>query len=256
MEFADGVAINLTHSRDTAWADLGNSGNDTLTGTSGNNVLRGGLGNDLLLGGEGSDLYRFSAGDSHDVIDDWADPNSTDVLELGVGIAPSTVSVERGAEDFWDILLNFGTGDSITIKGGFFYPNSVIEEIRFADNTVWTMNDVRQAHLDQVSTSGSDTIDGFNFDDIIHAKGGGDTIYANGGNDTLRGEDGDDVMFGGDGDDIIVGGPGDDFMLGEAGADIFVFNDNDGEDWIDDFEVGVDKIDLRGVAGLSNFSQV
>jgi Ca2+-binding RTX toxin-like protein len=236
---------------------VGTSGDDVLSGTSGTDVIRGGLGNDTLQGGAGSDTYRYSAGDGADVIDDWADPTSTDLLELSAGISPSAVTVERGNADIWDVVLGFGNGDSVTIKGGFFAGSSVIEEVRFADNTVWDVADLRQIHLDQRETAGNDTIDGFiDVNDLIHGGGGNDTIYAFSGNDTIYGDAGDDEIFGNEGDDTIIGGTGNDFMIGEAGSDVFVLHTGDGEDWINDFEVGVDKIDLSAITSISGFSEL
>lgn len=258
--FADGIIAiaDLTFDGDEETGVIvGTPGDDLLTGTSGNGVIRGGLGNDTLQGGAGSDTYRYSAGDGADVIDDWADLTSTDVLGLGAGIAPSAVTVERGSADIWDIVLGFDNGDSVTIKGGFFAGSSVVEEVRFADSTVWDVSDMRQIHLDQKATAGNDTIEGFiDVNDLIHGKAGNDTIYAFSGNDTIYGDAGDDEIFGNEGDDTIIGGAGNDFMIGETGADVFVLNAGDGEDWINDFEIGADKIDLSAIASISGFSDV
>ena len=61
----------------------------------------------------------------------------------------------------------------------------------------------------------------------------------------LRGGDGDDVLDGGAGDDILRGGRGDDTLTGRAGADVFRFIRVNGDDVIEDFSNGQDKIDLR-----------
>ncbi|ATN37740.1 hypothetical protein ACO34A_28670 (plasmid) [Rhizobium sp. ACO-34A] len=214
-------------------------------------------GDDIVRGGSGSDTYLFGWGDGNDVIEDWADSGSTDVLELGDLIVPESVYIDRGTEDFWDIFLDFGGGNSVTIKGGFIGGGTVIEEVRFDDSTMWTVDDIRQLYLDQISTEGDDAISGFiDVSDLIHAKAGNDTIYGYSGNDAIYGEEGDDIIFGNDGDDTIIGGQGNDYLVGGAGSDTFVFNATDGQDWIDDLEVGIDKIDLRGVTNLTNFADV
>lgn len=260
FSFADGVIAigDLTFDGDDETGVIvGTPGDDLLTGTAGDDIIRGGLGNDTLEGGAGSDTYRYNVGDGADAIDDWADASSTDVLELGAGISPGSVTVDRGTDDFWDVVLGFGNGDSVTIKGGFFAGSSVVEEVQFADNTVWDVGDLRQIHLDAAGTPGSDTINGFiDVNDLIRGGGGNDTIFAYSGNDTIYGDAGDDEIFGNEGDDTIIGGAGNDFMIGEAGSDVFVLNTGDGEDWINDFEVGVDKIDLSAITSISGFSEL
>lgn len=62
------------------------------------------------------------------------------------------------------------------------------------------------------------------------------------------------MIHAGDGNDTIIGGRGADSLFGEAGADTFDFNKTfeSGKgaahrDTIQDFESGVDKIDLRTI---------
>ena len=62
--------------------------------------------------------------------------------------------------------------------------------------------------------------------DIIHASERGSVIFAQGG---------DDTVFGGAGNDLIIGGAGDDSLLGGKGADVFLFNAEEGNDTIGDF---------------------
>lgn len=82
-------------------------------------------------------------------------------------------------------------------------------------------------------------------DDVIV----GDPQGANGlTHDLLIGFGGDDILIGGDNVDELHGGNGSDTLIGNSGGDFFVFapSATHGErDVITDFEVGVDKIDLR-----------
>lgn len=78
-----------------------------------------------------------------------------------------------------------------------------------------------------------------------------DFLYGGEGADHILGEAGPDYIYGGGGNDIIEGGEGDDSIYGNAGADIFYFNSNSGVDVIEDFELGVDKINLSGISGAS-----
>ena len=81
-------------------------------------------------------------------------------------------------------------------------------------------------------------------DDQIHGQGGNDTLSGLSGNDMLDGGDGNDTLLGGAGDDILVGGAGDDTLVGGTGSDRFVLKPNTGVDVIEDFQVGVDRIQL------------
>jgi Ca2+-binding RTX toxin-like protein len=95
--------------------------------------------------------------------------------------------------------------------------------------------------------------------DHINAQGGNDTIYGRGGNDTIQGGDGNDVIYGGSGNDTITGGAGADQLWGGSGRDTFVFASAADStpasfDTIQDFQVGVDHINVSGLgfaAGMS-----
>lgn len=114
---------------------------------------------------------------------------------------------------------------------------------------------------------GDDRIQGAKGDDVIYGGDGNDKIIDGDGNDRFYGGDGKDYIHGGDGDDQIVGGAGVDKLVGGAGSDtinggagndnlwggnftddgvtdVFVFNGQSGKDYIHDFDVGTDKIDL------------
>jgi hypothetical protein len=72
-------------------------------------------------------------------------------------------------------------------------------------------------------------------------------------NDMLVGTNNDDVINGLAGDDSITGGAGDDILIGGAGADTFIWQAGDaGIDRIEDFNLGVDVIDISDILQLSN----
>ncbi len=77
-----------------------------------------------------------------------------------------------------------------------------------------------------IGTSGNDTLTGTALDDI------------------LMGGAGDDTISGGAGDDIIIDGAGSDTLIGGAGADTFTFNPDGANDTIQDFQRGLDALDL------------
>jgi Ca2+-binding RTX toxin-like protein len=72
-------------------------------------------------------------------------------------------------------------------------------------------------------------------DDVLMGGAGDDLLWGGGGNDFLNGGAGDDILYDGAGSDILRGGPG---------ADIFVFAYDGEVDRIEDFEPGLDRLDL------------
>ena len=112
--------------------------------------------------------------------------------------------------------------------------------------------------------AGNDVLNGGADDDVLFGVEGDDALTGGDGNDLLRGQSGNDVLNGGVGDDTLFGGNqfdrlnGDDgndlldgvrgiaIYNGGAGSDRFVIHDDSQTDWIQDFEVDVDKIELAG----------
>ena len=77
--------------------------------------------------------------------------------------------------------------------------------------------------------------------EFLRASGGSSAL-------SLTGNEFDQFVVGTSGADIINGGLGDDYLIGNAGADIFVFGNDWGTDRITDYEDGIDRIDVQGVA--------
>ncbi len=139
-----------------------------------------------------------------------------------------------------------------------------------------------------VDTDGTNTVNGDGGDDVI--LGGFGTLTADGGDnaDVIVGGVGNDILLGGSGNDLIIGDPdngfffgndtltagsGTDHLEGGLGADTFVFSISDGSNTIadynfdrndpdrrdivgQDFEVGVDRIDLTDFAGYDDFDDI
>ncbi len=87
----------------------------------------------------------------------------------------------------------------------------------------------------RLGTEASQTLAGGDFADTLVGHAGTDDLHGNGGNDTLDGGTGEDSLYGGAGNDL--------FVFGSA-------SDLDG-DLINDFQVGVDRLDLRGFGTLT-----
>ncbi len=83
-----------------------------------------------------------------------------------------------------------------------------------------------------------------------------DTINGTAGRDVISGEDGNDVLRGLDGDDVLIDGAGSDKLVGGDGADTFVFLADGVRDTVQDFELGVDRLDLSGLGLIRSLSQL
>lgn len=97
--------------------------------------------------------------------------------------------------------------------------------------------------------AGNDTLLGGGARDWIAGGRGDDLIRGGDLRDSLAGGAGDDTLEGNSGADTIDGGRGNNFLRGGAGADVFVFKRIFGSNQIEDYEVGLDKIDIRALSG-------
>jgi Ca2+-binding RTX toxin-like protein len=124
------------------------------------------------------------------------------------------------------------------------------------------------------------SIVGTGADDQLQGTASDDLMMGAAGNDVLLGLAGNDRLVGGVGDDVLDGGRGSDTLSGGHGADLFVFSFGDlitslppdgvteaqihlelGHDLVQDFEVGVDHLQVRAgsdpvVVTPSQLSQV
>ena len=107
--------------------------------------------------------------------------------------------------------------------------------------------------------NGNDLLIGNDGKDVLQGGNGKDRLIAGAGDDKLYGGADNDRLVGGTGKDLLHGGYGADTLVGGAGADLFVFH-KPGEsvpgraDYIEDFQRGLDKIDLRQIDANSNVS--
>lgn len=227
----------------------GGASDDILYGEEGNDALDGGTGVDTLYGGLGNNTYRFGRGDGQDTINGTYDTASgkLNTLEFKSGIAPSDIVARRvyDGNTFNDLEISVA-GTTDTIKLRYFFvgddpntPYNPVQQIRFADNTVWNGADIL-TRLFQ-GTSGNDLAVGTISSDIISGQGGADTISGRDGNDTLNGGADNDTLYGEAGDDILDGGAGADSMTGGTGNDKFVV-DNAGDTTLESAGSGWDYV--------------
>jgi Ca2+-binding RTX toxin-like protein len=201
----------------------GLGGNDEISGFGGDDILVGGAGDDVLYGDAGSDIYRFGAGFGHDLIRNWGDDATVDIIEFDATIDRSNVRIERDGNDLI-ISVEGMPGDQIRVES--YQTFGGIDGIRFADGVVWDRIEIaRMLNLttdaDQVmyGSEFAETIDGGGGNDIIRADSGDDLVFGGTGNDQLYGEGGDDTIHGGEGDDVLDGGLGNDQLYGGQGND-------------------------------------
>jgi Ca2+-binding RTX toxin-like protein len=97
----------------------------------------------------------------------------------------------------------------------------------------------RGDYFDEVTlgTSGADVFDETGSTEEYYINGGG-------GDDTLTGGVNRDFLVGGAGNDTLNGKEGNDTFIGGGGSDMFVFTGLVGNDQINDFMSGTDKIDF------------
>jgi hypothetical protein len=106
-----------------------------------NDVLWGGKGNDLLKGGYGDDTYLFNAGDGQDTI---FEGSGADTLRLGRGCWRSRRCSRQRVQGYDSLVLSFrDRADSVIIQGYFSLDYYQVEQIVFADGTVWDVPAVK-----------------------------------------------------------------------------------------------------------------
>ncbi|WP_425806719.1 calcium-binding protein [Desulfitobacterium sp. Sab5] len=196
----------------------GGTGEDKLYGNNGTDTLDGGTGNDYLEGGYGNDTYLFGRGYGQDTVYDYDyTSGNLDKITLMEGVAPTDVTIKRNGSDL-ELRIN-GASDKLTVTSYFDSSNYYkIEQIQFADGTVWDTGYIKNAVL--AAGDGNDTLQGYETNDTLNGLGGNDVIYGNAGTDTLDGGTGNDALYGGDGNDTLQGGENDDTLYGEYGDDV------------------------------------
>ena len=180
--------------------NVGDAGNDTLTGTTDSEQFTGGKGSDTIIYGVGGGQDTLAA--TYDTASD-----KIDTLQLN-GIAPDTLRFSR---DGTDLLIGFSNKptDSITVKMFFFSDDpgnafNPLQRITFKDasgKTTQPLTDplVIANILAKLTTGGTG-------DDDLQGTALADTLIGGAGNDTLTGGKGnDEYQFNrGDGQDLIA----------------------------------------------------
>jgi Ca2+-binding RTX toxin-like protein len=221
-ELSGNGLVNIIMGLNGADVLYGRGGNDTLDGGNSADTLRGNDGDDRLIGGQGNDRLEGSTGE--DVLIGGA---NDDLMIGGDGIDTADYTGDGRA-----VNVNLSSGA--------------------AQNTGYGL-DTLSGIENLTAGAGNDRLVGSTGVNELHGGAGKDAVSGIGGTDTLYGEAGDDNIAGGAGNDLLVGGAGTDELLGGADADTFAFYATAetlvgaGRDTIDDFQQGLDHVDLAAI---------
>ncbi|MCR9113231.1 MAG: Hint domain-containing protein, partial [Rhodobacteraceae bacterium] len=236
------------------------SANDTdfVDGGLGNDIILTGDDNDTIFGGDGADTV--DAGFDDDQIDGGAGADSIEGNEGNdtiVGGADGDIIYGDVSPDNPDYA--FFVPYDLPNDGTDLAPSNNADSLvgGDGDDTIYGQDD----NDTLVGDAGNDVLDGGLDDDSLDGADGNDTLIGGTGNDTLLGGNdtgadsldggaGDDELSAGDGADTLVGGTGADSMFGGGGDDVFVIEDDFGNDTIDGWstnETGGDSLDAGAV---------
>lgn len=177
--------------------------NDSFyVGSDGDDLLISNIGTDIFVGGEGVNIYFFSSNSGQDTIQAsyLSENSSLTETHIILDTLPQDITVEVGPSDI--ILKISGTEDQLKIENATS-ESSTFKTITFADQTVWTVNDILAQPL--LGTENDDYLVGIDVrDNKIYGFAGDDYLYGSIGNDYLDGGTGDDELNGGDGINTYV----------------------------------------------------
>jgi Ca2+-binding RTX toxin-like protein len=257
-------AVNTLGGRNGSDTLLGMGGNDILDGASGNDVLDGGAGADRMEGSSGNDTYYVD--DAGDVVLDSLPAGGADTVFSSVTYSVATQYIETlvltgtaAINGTGNSLANSITGNSAsnTLSGG--NGNDLLDGGGGADtliggngDDIYYVDDLGDAIVENGSTAGIDTVSSsvsFAFgtqylDNLILT--GTDAINGSGNSlaNSITGNSASNMLSGGNGSDVLNGLGGNDTLIGGASNDSFVFSGTPGNDTVNDFACGADKIDL------------
>ncbi|MFC3321665.1 calcium-binding protein [Mesorhizobium cantuariense] len=217
IEFDNGVIWNADFLRQMSVSDSATDGDDVLVGSPASGIMHGGKGNDSLSGGTGDDSYVYARGDGNDAIVENTSGGGNDRLAFS-DINSAAVTLVRNGNDVRVVIAESapaaGDGGSVLLKDTLAdYYGQGVENIVFADGTIWTRADMN-AHISYVG-----------------GTAGNETITGTAGNDDMR------------------AGLGDDLLVGQAGNDSYTYILGDGNDVINEVATGtdVDTLILDGI---------
>jgi Ca2+-binding RTX toxin-like protein len=232
---------------------------EKLTGTSSvSQGINGNSLNNVIAMGDGDDLVVLQEGGADQV----SGGGGNDFLYYGRGFTNDDSNDGGAGQDTVALMgnyhLTFDSNDLVSIERLTVHSSGDSTRPASYDLTTDDANvapgEVLMVYARALSASEVLVFDGSaetNGKFGIYSGAGADTLTGGAGNDVLDGGAGDDTLFGGAGKDWMIGGVGADTLRGGADRDWYVYtsaaesNEQNGVDWIRDFEIGVDKIHLR-----------
>lgn len=235
--------------RGTQWATLvdGGGGNDTIYGGGGVEWLTGGAGDDQIYSGSGENIvnggpgldtlvgqdsagttYLFGPNSELDTLYNGnSTPGKVDKLVIDSGLTPADITLSL-SPTLWggaNLLIQCNTTGARFSVMDYDSPwasaANRIDEIKFADGTVWQESDIRarcaQNPADpsiMVGTPWADSMTGASLTRQIYGLAGPDMIDASGTTNA-----------------VVAGGPGDDTIFGGTNTR-FLFEVGDGHDLV------------------------
>ncbi len=274
----------------------GGNGADLLLGGDGDDFIDGNQGADIAFLGAGDDDFQWDPGDGSDVVEGQdgtdtmlfngsgvneifdasangervtflrsagnlvMDLNDVERIELNALGGSDTVLVnDLSGTDVTEVDVDLagilggttgdGQADTVEVNGTGDDDVATVVQSGTAVSVLGLAAQVTVDHFD--ATGDLLVINGGDGDDVLNATG----LAAGSIGLRLNGGDGDDILIGGAGDDVLDGGDGDDVLIGGGGNDTFL----NGETTIQGFVAGAgteDRIDLRGIAGATDFDWV
>jgi Ca2+-binding RTX toxin-like protein len=211
---------------------IGTSQNGVLAGSEAADTFVAGTGDQTFSGHGGTDTYRIGPGAGHDLIVEGYGAG-TDRIQL-VGLNSGDVQFSSIGNDL--VIKILSTGSTTTVVNQFDNEGEGVEEIVFADGTVWDRSQIVENGYIR-GTSAGDTIVGTAGNDVLLPGLGNDLIQSGAGSDTI-------IYALGDGSDTVNDGVNaatqvdvlrfvdlnaDDVLLSRQGADLSIAIISSGE---------------------------
>ena len=250
IKFTDGVVWTWDDIKSKVTSIMGDANSQTITGSDraekiyayeDADTLIGGYGDDTLYGGTGNDIYQFAVGDGQDTVIEYDSmAGNNDVISFATGIAPASVTPSRNGQD---LVLAYGTNDHVIVKDWFVGNAQKVEQVRFADGTIWSMT-----QLTSMAQQG--------FDSVITGTSGNDTLVGTSGRDSISGLAGNDTINGGAGADTMVGGVGNDTYTVDNTGDVVTELVGEGTDLVNSFisytlGTNVENLTMAGTTAIN-----
>lgn len=220
----------------------GGVGGDYIDAGAGNDKIKTGAGADRIDGGEGTDTLIL---DGHQ--QDWS------VYRLSDGTHFFHSHNGNGLKEAQNIEQVTFDGELLSQTRPYTLGETGLQDHRF-EWFHWLNHDKTYDGA-QEGTSGNDTLSGT----AVFARAGNDTLTAllsgsllhgGEGDDVLYGNMGNDALYGAEGNDVLYAGGGQNLLNGGVGNDIFVFQEKNSQNTIEDFNAHPQEQDALQFSAL------